>query len=436
MRLGSLGIPPCIAMKDLRWAVDAEAPLIRRRQVFYVEGYDPQGAAGYYRLFRRELKRFVGVWGVESTLSELSIDSDDLAHWTVETAGPNWRVATRYEFLRLEGLIGTNVAEPLPRRLWRAARWIVDDLTSGTLLRIFRASWRFGLHLIYPQVMIVLWLLVAIATGVLAGRIGGTGLGLGGIASAAVGFAAGVAIFAALTPLAERMLVLRIANIWPHNRLFARGVPSGYDRPNEILAGRIVQAARAGEADEIIVVSHSSGGVTAITMMARVLELDPDVGRHGPRVVYLSVASLLPGFSLHPAAERLRSATQRLAIEPSIHWIDASARKDVMNFYLFDPVEGVGIHLGERRRNPLLYAVRLRDVLAPETYNRLRTNFFRMHYQFIMGNDRRAAYDYFMTVCGPVPAEVWSRLPGGIAAAFAEDASLIEARTDAPASAS
>ena len=31
----------------------APAASIRRRRVIYVEGYDPQGAKGYYRLFDR-----------------------------------------------------------------------------------------------------------------------------------------------------------------------------------------------------------------------------------------------------------------------------------------------------------------------------------------------------------------------------------------------
>ncbi len=407
--------------------------MIRRRHVFYVEGYDPQGAAGYYRLFRREHKRFLGVWPVESSLGELAIESEDLAHWTIDTVGPNWRVATRYEFLRLEGLLGANLAQPIPRRLLLALRWMLDDLVTGTLFRIFGASWRFALHLIFPQVMLVVWVLLAAAGGALVARLAGWAFGLHGIVAAAAGMIAAVAVFAALVPLAERMLVLRIANSWPHNRNFARGVPSGFDRSVELYAERIVAAARAGEADEIMVVGHSSGAVTSVAIVARALELDPGLGRHGPKVVYLTVGSLIPGFALHPAADRLRAAIRRVAAEPTVDWIDCTSRKDVMNFYLFDPAAAAGLPPGAERRNPRLVPVRFRDVLARETYSRLRLHFFRIHYQFIMANDRRAAYDYFMAVCGPVAASVWSRLPDGFVAALAEDGRSIETRVDAQA---
>ena len=57
-------------------AFQASPGLIRKRHIFYVEGYDPQGADGYYRMFRREWKRFLKMWRVEATLGELEIDSD------------------------------------------------------------------------------------------------------------------------------------------------------------------------------------------------------------------------------------------------------------------------------------------------------------------------------------------------------------------------
>ena len=130
--------------------------LVQRRHAFYVGGYDPQGAEGYYRLFVRESKRFLKVWPIECRVGDLQIDSDDVAYWTIEAAGPNWQVATRYEFLRLEHFLRDNLTQPLTRQLARVAWWAVDDLMTGTLWRISRASWRFAVHLVYLQLMLVL----------------------------------------------------------------------------------------------------------------------------------------------------------------------------------------------------------------------------------------------------------------------------------------
>ncbi len=47
--------------------------------------------------------------------------------------------------------------------------------------------------------------------------------------------------------------------------------------------------------------------------------------------------------------------------------------------------------------------VRFRDIVKPEHYNTFRWQFFRVHFQFVMANQRPHPYDFFMIVCGPVP---------------------------------
>ena len=114
--------------------------LIRRRHVLYVEGYDPQGAEGYHNLFSRSFRRFLKNWPLKTNVSDLQIDSDDLAHWTVDAAGPNWQVSTRYDFLRQEQMIRANMAEPMWRQVPRALGWMLNYLFTGTLFRVYRAS--------------------------------------------------------------------------------------------------------------------------------------------------------------------------------------------------------------------------------------------------------------------------------------------------------
>jgi hypothetical protein len=400
----------------------ARPDLIRRRHVFYVEGYDRLGVEGYHRLFGRELSRFVKTWGVEASQSELALDSEDIAHWTVETKGANWQTATRYEFVRFEHLIRAAARQPLVRQIPRTLHWMFDDLVSGALWRTVRAAWRFALHLVLLQAPLLAWLLITIAAGWAAAvaieRMTGAPLPIALLGMAAVW----VALFAALRPFADHWQILQVANGWPLMRDFARGRPTAYERPVEAFAAKLVAAARAGEADEILVVGHSAGGLTAPIVVTRALELDPDLGRHGPRVTLITVGSLLPAFALHPAAERMRAAIRRLAIEPAVRWVDCQARKDIMNFWDFDPVGGVGVEVGAARKNPIIWPVRLRDMLTDAAYDRLRDSQFRMHYQYVMANDQRAPYDYFLLVCGPVPVTEWAAQPDAVLKSFGERA--------------
>jgi hypothetical protein len=398
--------------------------VIRRRHVFYVEGYDPRGAEGYHRLFTRELARFTKTWGIEAELSELVVDSDDIAHWTVATKAPNWQTFTRYEFVRFEHVVTAAAQRPMVRQIPRTLHWMFDDVASGALWRTVRAAWRFALHLMVLEAPLVGWLALTLIAG------GGAGIAVArATGSAATGLliagAVWAALFALLRPLADRSVLLQVANGWPIMRDFARGRPSGYDRPVEAFAQRLAAAARAGEADEILIIGHSAGGLTAPIVTTRALDLDPDLGRHGPRVTLVTVGSLLPAFALHPAAERMRAAVRRLAVEPNVRWVDCQARKDIMNFWDFDPVAGVGVDVPGARANPMVWPVRLRDMLTDAAYDRVRGSQFRMHYQYVMANDRRAPYDYFMLVCGPVPATEWAADADAVVKRFGERAVLV-----------
>jgi pimeloyl-ACP methyl ester carboxylesterase len=274
--------------------------------------------------------------------------------------------------------------------------------------------------------MLVLWLLVGIAAGWLAGAGAIQFLGFPTALAILFGGVVGLGAFALLRPLANRWFVIQINSHWPHLREFARGEPNCFDGPIEAGAQRLVTIAREGAVDEIVVVGHSGGAAIAPAVIARALELDPDIGRHGPRLVMITIGSVMPASGLHPSAERQRAVIRRCAIEPGLFWADVQARQDLLNFWNFDPVGGIGISLGAERCNPHVWQVNMRDMMVPAFFRRMRFHFFRIHYQFIMANDKRAPYDYFMLVCGPVPIEEWAKNGRAVVARFAADGSYGE----------
>ena len=65
-------------------------------------------------------------------------------------------------------------------------------------------------------------------------------------------------------------------------------------------------------------------------------------------------------------------------------------------------------------------------MLTPRTYWRIRPKFMRMHHQFVMANERRSTYDYFMMVCGPIPFIRSTLAPAGPVELIASDGALID----------
>ena len=380
--------------------------IVRKRHVVYVEGFDRRGPDGYYDLFQRACDHFRQQWPISLTVGPLELDSENFAHWLITFRAATWQVATRYDFLRLDKFVQSETALPMRRHIVRSLRWAVDDLVSGAQFRIFRASWRFSLHLMYFQLFLLAWLGLPVAIGAVMDQIR--------FPSMTILVTSGVAALAAICLLrliADRFFATQVISCWTVLRAFAGWRASWLDQVIEGCAHRIVAIASTKEDDEIVVVGHSCGAAIASAAMARALELDPELGRRAARLTLLTLGSIIPGVALHPRAQRMRSIVGRLAVEPTVAWIDCQAHKDVLSFSNFDPVQSLGLDLEAQRCNPLIWPVRLEKMISPARYRRLRWNWFRLHCQYLMAADRCAAYDYVLLVGGPATIGEWAKHP-------------------------
>ena len=404
--------------------------MIRRRHVFYVAGNDPRGVASYYGLFRRELARFQKVSSVETTITEPENDpKEPVAVWSITARKDHWQVATTYEFLRWDDIISANMARSMWLRYPLVLSCFFKNLFNGMIARVFWASWQYGLVYIYPPIALVLMLAIPIVLGWWVASLSSSVAGLAAPWTIIAGCLAGIAIYALALKAADRYFVIQLAEarLWADDWAYARR--PDYIARADAFARRIIARARAGDVDEILIIGHSGGGAVALLVTARALEIDPNFARSVPNVALATLGSLLPLAALHPAADQARDAIRRVAIEPSVTWVDCQARQDAMNFYRFDPVEGVGLNIESGRCNPMIWKISMKAIVSPRQYKRLRWNFFRMHFQFIMANDVPAHYDYFMIVCGPTALADQAR-PACIAAPdLAPDA---PARSDSP----
>ena len=377
---------------------------VQHRHIIYVQGYDPRGLAQYYRMFRTELRKFGRLYQLAATISRPQVASDgETASWTIETKAGGWQTRTRYDFLRFEDLIQRDLASPIWHTVLHAM-WIYWRLVfGGTIARFWKAHWRFATFISYPHFLLfneAIWSL-GLAYGFAKGLEALGVPNLFSIAAAAALFVAALGTMLKYTENRTYLLYLLSDTIWTWE--FSHRQRPEWDARIDRFAQYLAKVARASDAEEIVIVGHSSGSFLGTEILARALKLDPALGRHGPRIVLLTIGGNFPIVGFHAASQDFRDHLRLLAVEPSIDWIDCQSRKDVMNFYPFDPIAGHGIDVGASRRNPTIVPVRFREIIKPEHYNLFRWKFFRVHFQFVMANERPHAYDFFMIVCGPIP---------------------------------
>jgi hypothetical protein len=394
---------------------------VAKRLVFHIGGYDPITThASAQRRFVREIARFQRTWSVKAIVDVLH-DTADQIQWNVTTTGPDWLVETDYHLVRWHDVIEAFGRRSLGSRISVGILAFLDFVLAGTLWRYLLTNWRYAGFFLYPFVMFGLFIAAAFLIGVFAFKISG---------SASIAIGGGLLGFAAVLAGPWRWLNLGdLFDDWIFSREYIRSGNSDIEQRLDRLAAELVAAASNSAADEILVIGHSLGAVLAVDLLDRALKLDPALGRNKIPVTFLSVGSSILKIGLHPKAIRFRTAMERVAKSPAIFWGDYQALVDPLNFYKCRPMAEMGL---STENEATVRVVRLSQMLDDDIYRRIRLNFFRLHCQFVSGNDRRTSYDYFMLICGPVSAKSQTLAPYGAVSMIGDDGALITGAPPSP----
>lgn len=387
---------------------------VHRRRVYHVGGYDPAPPSAVFERFARELRRFERAWGARTTISEPAIDRD-IATWQVSAEGPNWRTETEVHLVRWDDIIAESGTRPSWSRLLPGTVAFCDFLIAGAFVAYLRSSWRYAMFFIYPFLILFLVILLSFGSQYIISSYFDRFI-LGVLGFFATGFF--------LLNIADRWLHLGLLlDDWIFSRDYIRHGDCALEERLQRVATDIAARNRLETVDEVLVIGHSLGAVLAVDLIDRITKIQLEQHGANRKLTFFSVGSSVLKIGLHRAARGFRAAVGRLSSNPDVLWADYRARSDVMNFYGAELLRDLKLPAA---RSPVVRDVSIRRMIAPERYPRIRRNWYKMHCQFVRGNDRRSPYDYFMAICGPISAERGARSERGVMDFFDVDGQLIE----------
>ncbi|MGE3145974.1 MAG: hypothetical protein AB7K35_10340 [Pseudorhodoplanes sp.] len=394
---------------------------VKKRCIFFIGGYEPIPPDRAHERFKRELQRFEKTWNVSCTVSDAEVTPDGaIAAWRVHTAGPDWSTDSEYRALIWSDFVLQDFARSDWVRVPRGISAFADFIVSGTAWRYFKVNWRYGLFFAYPLLLLIAFAMLAI---MVAPAIERYGFSIPLILHPFIAFA----VFVGLVAGPGRFLLLSyMLDDWIFGSDVIHGSRKGFEERVDAFAADIEAKLKQGGYDEYVFIGHSLGCAIKLEVIDRVMARMPEFGKNGERLNVCSTGSSVLKIAFHPVAEAFRDALARVSRNPAIFWIEYQTLVDVISFYKVNPVTAVGL---PDTGSPVIQKVRVRHMLEEKTYRKFKGNFFRLHRQLVMGNDRRYFYDYFMVCCGPYRLDTRAQNTEGMMHAIAPDGSLAKPKT-------
>jgi len=382
---------------------------VSRRHVLYIPGFDPVPPRAYRERYRREAITQAALSGYHIVNGKAALGTR--FGWNVEATIEGAVVATELEVLYWADIVRKSMGAGVLATYGQLARTAWIYIGSGALLRLMRLRKGPVIAALYPVGMLLLQLGLAVLAGlVVAGLLlRGIEAGLG-----LAGWGLGPMVPFVRWPVALVVLVLALR--WfkrQDGRFFAYYLMHDYAysarwggaNPPELEArmaafSDTIAAALETDADEVLVVGHSSGAHLAVSILADLIRAGR-VRAGGPALGFLSLGQVIPMVSFLPRADRLRADLAYLSASDALAWVDVSAPGDGCSFALCDPVAVSGV-APEGKRWPLVMSAAFTQSLSPARWKALRWRFFRLHFQYLCAFDAPLDYDYFQITAGPL----------------------------------
>lgn len=366
---------------------------IGKRVVVHFPGFEKLTTTGHHGRFLRTAGQMANVWGFSADIGPLAADVSG-AGFTVVAGSNTWQTTSRIHICDHDTLVDELAARPLISRLLGGFASAAKVVVQGGLAGYVRHGWRFALFFLFPFLLMLSGIGISLGLAALPQWLSLAHWHyLWSLPLAAAFFRYG------LLPFTERFYTLHLFSDWEMAVAVANGRSSSVE---QFLEARVETLRRAleEEADEYVISSHSMGSSLAVQVLGMLLERQPQA-LSGKRVVFVTLGGAILQCALLRSAKDLRRRVGLIARTSEVSWLEVQCLTDPINFYKSRVVAITG-HASAPQA--ALVTIRVKHLLSPERYARIKRDFLRVHRQYVLNADRKGSFDFTLLTSGPFPA--------------------------------
>ncbi|MEA2048014.1 MAG: hypothetical protein U9O64_06140 [Campylobacterota bacterium] len=376
---------------------------VRKRETFYLAGYDPRGARQYYNLYKKEAALQEKVNAMHMDISARKRSDAHMQSWQIRSSSTInnnlYTTQTNYHHLEWDDLI-RKVWKKNMLSLFKDLFYVLKHYVfTGIIFKYAKTAPTQMIAAFYP----VLYLFTALYLSYILFSFFFTFLSLyfHGLLSLCISLVSAYALMRFFLFLGNKMAVFWLLRIYLFALKYVYEEDSALEERLEAFATYIRNTLLASEknaVDEVLIVSHSVGTIIAIPIMAKVLQAG--VSKEAlSKVSIMTLGECIPIVSFLPDADTYQEQMLTLASEDSLCWLDYTSAIDGACFPLMDFYQHSGIEI-EKYQKPFYLSPRFHTLFSMEHYAALRKNRYLTHFIYLHATDYAGVYDFFKMTAG------------------------------------
>lgn len=364
---------------------------MEKKDVFYLAGYDPRSYRYYYVLLKRNLYKQNSLNGLNLDISPCS-QKDTIPYCVI--SGEQSQVY--YHFLQWDNIVKKYWAKNLLDFLLDFTYFLQKYIFSG-IFRVFAKESKTQLIAgLYP----ILYFCLSYAISL---------IGIFYLFKTIESWNLVVAILCIVLCLwgvtkiilyvGQKFAVFWLSNIYAFCAKYATGKIVESQAIISEFSQAVLKALQENQKTknyELILCAHSVGTILAMSVAAKVVRIANEQKLDLSCFKILTLGQCIPLVSFQKSCEEFKADLKTLGNEPLV-WFDFTSKIDGACFPLLDFFRSSGI---EARFKPKFLSPRFHQLFTPQTYKKIRYNWYLAHFLYLYANEILGQYDFFNFIGG------------------------------------
>lgn len=369
---------------------------VKKRELFYLSGYDPRGARYYYNLYRKESKLQAKVNGLHLGVSSRKRTDKHVQSWEIKSTSREGETVTNYHFLEWDDLIRAEWKKNSLSLILDFIFYVKAYLLSGAFRKYSKDFPYQMVSLFYPLVYISLMLVVSLLSGWFLFEWLELKYSLW--ISISVSLFLSYVIIYSLLFIADKLALFWVLRILVFSGKYVYDENPLLTERMEYFSKRVIKSLnelKSNEVDEVLFVAHSIGTILMIPILSKVLkEIDSRVN-----ISVLTLGECIPLVSGLPKSASFQKDMQHIAKQSNIYLLDYTSLIDGVCCPSLNYFNDSGIPLN-CKENFRFESPRFHKLFLERNYTKIRRNKYLTHFLYLVSSDIKGDYDYFKMTAG------------------------------------